>query len=234
MKTGIYQLHIPRTSGVFIRNALYSYSKENNKKLLSGHNFEIDIKEFKTSDYITGHYGLTPVPYVSKSFTILRDPAERSFSYLKYVWKALYGHLAIDDAFEYFLNDKNIIDVISNQQSKFLTSDIDLELYNNNTKNIADHFLSGWALTIKDVDVESVLNSINKNNIEVLFFDDKELYKKVFNIFKLENKDSIDYSKKINQSIEIDKNFYNKYYDRILEINKIDIEVYNILRNESK
>jgi hypothetical protein len=234
MKTGIYQLHIPRTSGVFVRKVLQAYSEENNKKLLSGHNFEISLKDFDTQDYITGHYGTTPISHTSKTFTILRDPAERSFSYMKYVWQAFYRHLTIEDTFEYFLNDKKIIDVISNQQSKFLTSDIDLELYNKNTKNIVNHFLSGWALIDKNIDAESVLKSINKNNIDVLFFDDEKLYEKVFSIFELENKDSIDYSKKINQSIEIDTNFYNKYYDRILEINKIDIEVYNILRNESK
>lgn len=234
MKTGIYQLHIPRTSGVFIRKVLQAYSEENNKKLLSGHNFEISLKDFDTQDYITGHYGITPISHTLKTFTILRDPAERSFSYMKYVWQAFYRHLTIEETFEYFLNDKNIIDAISNQQSKFLTSDIDLELYNKNTTNIVNHFLSGWSLIDKDIDTDSVLKSINKNDIEVLFFDDEKLYEKVFNIFKLENKDSVDYSKKINQSVEIDTNFYNKYYDRILEINKIDIEVYNILRNESK
>ncbi len=231
MKTGIYQLHIPRTSGVFIRNVLYHYSKENNKKLLSGHNFEISIEDFKTHDYITGHYGLSPVPYALNTFTIVRDPIERSFSYMKYVWKALYSNLSITDAFEYFLTNEKIVSVISNQQSKFLTCEIDMQTYNKNTKNMSDHFLSGWSLIDKKVEPDLVIESINENNVDVLFFEDEKLYEKVFNIFQLENKEDIDYSKKINQSVETDTNFYDRYYDRVLEINKIDMEVYNILRS---
>lgn len=231
MKSAIYQLHIPRTSGVFIRKVLYNYSKENNKKLLSGHNFEIAKEDFNTHDYIVGHYGLSPVPHALNTFTIIRDPIERSFSYLKYVWKAFYSNSSIIQAFEYFLTNEKIVNVISNQQSKFLTCEIDLKEYNKNTKNILNHFLSGWSLMVKQVETNLVIESINKNNIDILFFEDEKLYEKVFNIFQLENKEYIDYSKKINQSVEIDTKLYDRYYDRILEINKIDIEVYNILRS---
>jgi hypothetical protein len=106
-----------------------------------------------------------------------------------------------------------------------------MQTYNKNTKNMSDHFLSGWSLIDKKVEPDLVIESINENNVDVLLFEDEKLYEKVFNIFQLENKEDIDYSKKINQSVETDTNFYDRYYDRVLEINKIDMEVYNILRS---
>jgi len=234
MKTSIYQLHIPRTSGVFIRNALRLYSEQNNKSLLSGHNFKIEIEDFSKHDYITGHYGLTPIPYASKTFTIMREPAERTFSYMKYVWQALYKYLSMDEAFTHFLTNKEFRKTISNQQSNFLTSNIDLDVYNRNTNNVQGHVLSGWSLITGEIKSESVIESISSNNIDVLFFEDKDLYKNVFNIFELDNFQNIDFANKLNKSIELDIECYKKYYDEILKINDIDIEVYNILRNESK
>jgi hypothetical protein len=231
MKHTIYQLHIPRTSGVFIRSALRSYSENNNKSILAGHNFNINLEDFKVQDYIIGHYGLTPIPYASKTFTILRDPVERCFSYMKYVWQAFYRNLNIDEVFEKFLNDEDFKNILSNQQSKFLTSFMDIKSYNENTNNIKNHFLSGWSLIVPQINKDSVINSINNNNIEVLFFDDERLYKKVFDIFGINNISQIDYYKKTNQSVELDLNFYNKHYDKIVEINQIDIEFYNHLRS---
>jgi len=231
MKHSVYQLHIPRTSGVFIRSVLRNYSENNNKSILAGHNFNINLEDFKAQDYIIGHYGLTPTPYVSKTFTILRDPVERCFSYMKYVWQAFYRNSNIDEVFEKFLNDESFKNVLSNQQSKFLTSFMDIESYNKNTDNIKNHFLSGWSLVVPNINKELVIDSINTNSIEVLFFDDKELYKKVLNIFNIENTYGIDYYNKTNQSIELDLNFYNNYYDKIVKINQIDIEVYNHLRS---
>ena len=230
MEKAIYQLHIPRTSGVFVRSVLSSYSGKNNKSLLSGHNFKINIEDFKKQDYITGHYGTTPIPYAEKTFTVLRDPAKRTFSYMKYVWEKFYRQLSLDDAFNYFLTDQNFRENISNQQSKFLTADTDLENYNKNIHNMQNHVLSGWSLIAKEISKDAVLESIHNNNIEILFFEDPDLYKKVFTIFELVNRESIDYSKKINSSVEVDSYFYKKYYNEILQLNNIDIEVYNFLK----
>lgn len=233
MKTPIYYLHMPRTSGVFIRDKVLLHSEKNQKNFLSTHKINIELKDFENKDYISGHYGLTPIPYASTTFTILRDPVERTFSYMKYIWEHLYNYTSMDEAFMFFLTNKNFKENLSNQQSKFLTSEIDINEYNRNTNNIANHVRSNWYLITKNIDKDSVIESVNKNNIEVLFFEDPELYKKVFNFYKIDNSENIDFNKKMNESKKVDTEFYKKYYDQIFEMNKIDIEVYNFFKKDS-
>jgi hypothetical protein len=230
MNTAIYHLHIPRTSGIFIKNILLEDYKKNNKAVLCGHNIKIKMEDFKNKDYISGHYGLTPIPHSLKTFAILRDPVERSFSYMKYIWKWFYNDKSIEDVFNFFLTDKNFRELLSNQQSKFLTQSTNLDDYNNNIDDMEKHVLSGWSLIDKQIKQESVLESISKNNIEILFFEDKNLYKKVFNIFELKDVNNINYHKKINESPMVDSKFYKKCYNEIYKINNVDIDVYNFLR----
>jgi hypothetical protein len=130
MKTPIYYLHIPRTSGVFIRDKVLFHSEQNQKSFLSTHKINIGLEDFENKDYISGHYGLTPIPYVSTTFTILRDPIERTFSYMKYIWEHFYNYTSMDEAFMFFLTNKNFKEILSNQQSNFLTSQIDINEYN--------------------------------------------------------------------------------------------------------
>lgn len=233
MNKAIYHLHIPRTSGIFIKNVLLDYSQKTNKTVLSGHNIEININDFKNKDYIIGHYGLTPVPHSLKTFAILRDPVERSFSYMKYIWKWFYNDKKIEDVFNFFLTDTKFKELLSNQQSKFLTQTTNLDEYNKNIYDMNKHVLSGWSLINKEITKDSVLESIKKNNIEILFFEDNDLYKKVFNIFELDNVSDLDFSKKINESPIIDLEFYKECYNEIYSLNNIDIEVYNFLRKDS-
>ncbi len=231
MKQSVYFLHIPRTSGVFVGREVSAYSKLNNKNFLSGHSDNIQIKDFEDKDYVYGHYALTPIPYLSKTFTILRDPVERCFSYMKHIWKHFYFHMSIEDAFDFFLKDKDFKTKLSNQQSYFLTSEINMEEYNKNINDEFHHVLSGWNLIKKDINKESVIESIDKNNIEICFFEDKNIYNKVFDILQLTNIKDINFDKKKNESVQTKLNFYDKYYNEIYEINKIDIEVYNFLKN---
>jgi len=202
--------------------------------MLSGHDFEIKEEDFKNKDYIIGHYGLTPIPYSKKTFSILRNPAQRSFSYMKYVWEWHYADRPIEEVFNFFLTDKNFREALSNQQSKFLTQSTNLEEYNNNIDDMNKHVMSGWSLIHKDIDKNSVLDSIIKNNIEVLFFEDKDLYKKVFDILKLGSTENIDFYKKTNESKNFEPELYEKYHNELCEINILDIEVYNILKEKTK
>ncbi len=230
MKTPIYYLHIPRTSGVFIRDKVLLHSQENNKSFLSTHQINIELEDFKNKDYISGHYGLTPIPYASTTFTILRDPVERSFSYMKYIWEHFYNYLSMEQAFIFFLTNKNFRKNLSNQQSNFLTSHIDINEYNKNTNDTAKHVTSNWYLVTKEINKNSVIESVNKNNINILFFEDPNLYKKVFDFYELKNTSSINLNEKINESKKVDLEFYKKYYEEIYKINEIDIEVYNFFK----
>ncbi len=234
MKQGIYHLHIPRTSGIFIKRVLQQESRKSNKKLLSGHFFKIDIEDLKSQDYISGHYALTPVPHVLKTFTIIRNPVERTFSYMKYIWEHFYNYMTIEDSFNFFLNNQNYKKVLSNQQSQFLTQEINVDNYNKKIIDLRDMVYSGWTLDSKNITKESVIESVTRNNIEVLLYDDKDLYKKVFSIFEIENVNTLEFDKKINQSVEIDQDFYNKYYEQIYKMNEVDIEVYNFFKESNQ
>jgi hypothetical protein len=211
-----------------------AYSKENNKNILAGHNFKINIDDFSNKDYICGHYGLTPIPYSEKTFTVLRDPVERSFSYMKYIWIYQYNFMSMDEAFNFFLKKENLREVLSNQQSKFLTQNANLDEYNKNVNNVYQQVLSGWYLINKDIDMDSVINSVINNKIQVLFFDEPELYKKVFNIFKLTNIEKFDFSIKANESPKADTEVYKKWYDELHKINELDIKVYNFFKKGNK
>jgi hypothetical protein len=216
---------------MFFTKHLLDYSQKNNKAFFSrGHSDKIVLKNFETQDYITGHYGLTPVPYARKTFAILRDPVDRSFSYMKYIWQGHYSDKSIEDAFEFFLTDQKLQSALSNQHCKFLTSKIDVENYNKNIDDMKKHVESDWSLISKNIDRESVVKSIDENKIKILFFEDKDLHKKVFDIFELESTEHINFHEKRNSSITVDSKIYRKYYERICEINKNDIELYNFLK----
>lgn len=219
---------------MFIAKHVHMHSEKNNKNFFAtNHSTKIIVKDFKKQDYITGHYGLTPVPYAQTTFAILRNPVERSFSYMKYIWKGFYSHMSIDEAFVFFLTDKKIKKAISNQHSKFLTSELNVDEYNKNINDVNKHVISGWSLINKEINKNSVIKSIQDNKIKIFFFEDNDLYKKAFNVFELNNIENINFYQKRNCSITVDLQIYKKYYDRIYEINKIDIEVYDFLKERA-
>lgn len=217
----IYHLHIPRTSGGSIRKAIIKSNKY--KKIVSGHKEAININNMMTANFISGHYGITPSKYVDTTFTVLRKPNELTYSYIKYL-SFSENKYENEQSIKKYLNDEFLRNSVTNVISKFISLDLKLEDYN---KNITDHIKMAnnlWFLNTVDIDKDFVIDSINKNNIHIFFFDDPELYSK---ISKLLNYEIVEDSEKINKSYIDDEDLYNKYFDDINIANSLDNSIFS-------
>jgi hypothetical protein len=227
MKRCIYHLHIPRTSGVLIRELF----KKNNPKsfIVSGHKEKLYRTDMMNADFISGHYGTLPIEYSSDIFAIYREPVERTFSYLKYIWPRFYARMSFDEFLKFFLNDPVLVDAISNQQSKFLTGNINLEKYNDDIYYLKKMVESNWHVENFLQDSKSILEYIDINNIKMFDYAEPNVYQKISELFKL-NIDISGFDDVINPSLDIKEKQYISYIDQIREINLLDLELYNYVK----
>lgn len=223
MKRCVYYLHIPRTSGVFIREMVKT--KKTEATIVAGHNFELSNECFEKAEIIIGHYGTTPIKYSDHTFSILRNPLERTYSYLKYIWSKFYYTISIENFFKTYLDNDKFLNAISNQQSKMLTGSIDLKEYNKNVKDLKDMVEINWSLNNYKTDINGVVKSIKDNNINIFNFNNKNLYQDVFKILNI-SLEKIDIKNKINQSPYIKEDLYVKNYELLKNINNLDLELY--------
>jgi hypothetical protein len=228
MKRCIYHLHIPRTSGVLIRELF----KKNNPKsfIVSGHKEKLYRTDMMNADFISGHYGTLPIEYASSTFAILREPIDRTFSCLKYIWSHFYFDMTVDNFFEFYLSSPELIESVSNQQSKFLTGPIDINNYNLNIQNLKKMVESNWFVQGKPELLTDVIQSISLNNIKILDYSSKNIYHEVSEIIQ-NNYTKENFETKINSSTKVSEKVYKKYYDKIVEINNLDLELYEYFRN---
>jgi hypothetical protein len=218
----IYHLHIPRTSGGSLRKEIINNSSF--KKILSGHNTKISLDDFKSSSFISGHYGIGPARYSKKTFTILRDPNELTYSYIKYLTFVPDNTVANEKSLVKYLNNKDLSSSVTNVISKFLTLDTNIEKYNS---NIHDHITmanNSWFLKQKSFSENDVISSILKNNIKIFYFNDKDLYQNIGNFLNIDI--DINRIENLNVSIDEDSHLYEKYFDKINSLNNIDNAVF--------
>lgn len=227
MSKAIYHLHIPRTSGVLIRELF----KQNNPDafIVAGHKDELSLSDMAKADFISGHYGTLPMDYSSSVFTIYREPIERTFSLLKYLWSKFYHEKPFDDFIDLFLNDDRLVESISNQQSKFLTGTINLDKYNDDIKHLKKIVENNWHIENYKTDVKSVIEHIKNSNIKIFDYADNNVYKKIVQSFNL-NIPTDSFNNVANETLYIDINKYSRYSDKIKEINSIDLELYDYIK----
>ena len=227
MKQCVYHLHIPRTSGVLIRELF----KKNNPKsfVVAGHREKLFISDMMNADFISGHYGTLPIQYSSQTFAIYREPVDRTFSYLKYIWPRFYSNMNFIDFLNFFFSNKNLVESITNQQSKFLTGNINLERYNNDIYYLKKMVENNWHIENYETDIESVKDYINKSNINIFNYEEPDLYKKIINSINL-NIPEHSFDDVVNSSLKIDEQTYSSYTDKIKEINNIDLELYDYFK----
>jgi hypothetical protein len=218
----VYHLHLPRTSGVFLRNQL---RLENS---ICGHHFKIDPEDFKKVDYAMGHYGSEPIKYADYSFAILRDPVERTISYFKYIKEHLYTGLDVVEVIDLYLNDPRMYNSVDNLSNKFLTGVVDFELYNKNINYSRIVVENGWYLKSYAKSYEESIQKIKDSGINLLYFNDLKLYDKISEIYGIK----IDKSQMVNHNgvswVNASKNYDipKSYYNILKNINKIDMEIY--------
>ena len=222
-----YHLHIPRTSGVYVRNLLTkSHPPE---AVVSGHYRTLSISAFNSAKVISGHYGLSPCPFSNKIFTIVRDPHELTFSYIKYLSLFDGPNSFTEDHLKRYLNDDDLRNSVTNVLSKFLSLELDLDAYNKNIHDLLHMANKSWYLKDTDYSVETAMESIEQNNIKVFYYKSEMLYENLAQFLGIPIEDLP--SEKINSSPADKSDLYRKYYNEIAEANKIDNLLYERLIN---
>lgn len=209
----VYHLHLPRTSGVFLRNVL------NLKNSVAGHSFPININDFKNVEYAMGHYGTYPIQFSSLTFSILRNPVERTISYLKYIKHNFYQSININDLVLLYLENKTLKESISNLSNKFLTGSVNFSMYNKYIKDQRIIVENGWFCEDYKQNSKNSIEQINKDNIQILYFEDPELYNKISKIYNIEI---------IGERLNFSYNYSisKELIDEIVKINEIDLDIY--------
>jgi hypothetical protein len=60
----IYHLHIPRTSGIYIKNNVIPHLISNGVEHFISNRSRIDVEKIKQSKFVGGHFGLMPLDYI--------------------------------------------------------------------------------------------------------------------------------------------------------------------------
>jgi hypothetical protein len=202
--SSIYHLHIPRTGGVFIRNQLLNQYKGD--QCFATHYQPLKTHSLFNYRYVSGHFGTYPISHMNnpKVFTVLRNPVDRFLSYYKYT-RAFFN----EDMLDKWLWDKNLSSIHANTQTKFLSNPIDIDIYNINLVN-KNTVNSNWFIG-QDANMQKAQKFVDTN--EVFFME------------QLDDLFNIDNPIKVNNSGK-KPNITQEQYDRIVELNSLDIELY--------
>lgn len=206
-----YHLHIPRTSGGFVRNLLVDsgYFKNN----VVGHYRTISENDFKNADLISGHYGINPISFVDKTFAIVRKPNELTFSYIKYLSMVPGGEKFSEDSIKRYLGEENLRKSVTNVSSQFFSLKLNFKSYNENIHDHMNMANNSWYLDGKEFSADTAIDSILKNNIYTFMYESTTLYNDILDMMGLSTE--INKNKKVNKSFVDETDLYEKYFNEI-------------------
>lgn len=210
--SSIYHLHIPRTGGIYVKNQLLE--KYQGSNVFASHYSKLEIDNLYRCQYVSGHFGTTPIEYLSNPlvFTVLRNPVDRFISYYKYTKPFFY-----EDMLDTWLYDETLSKLHSNTQLKFITNPIDISQYNKNLVN-KETVNNNWFIG-QEENIDKAKSFI-KNNL-ILFTENLDEY------FNTTGEIRINKSGKKPEITQIQ-------YDRIVELNRLDIELYEYALRSKK
>lgn len=224
----IYHLHIPRTSGGFIRKSIVSKIDGYN---VVGHYRSISDEDFKKASFISGHYGLNPSNFVDRIFTVLRNPNELTFSYIKYLSLVSGVNNFSEDFLKKYLYEDKLRFAVTNVNTKFLSANVNIDQYNKNINNHINMANNLWYLEIEDVSSANAIRQIKDKNILTFFYDSKNLYRDIHDMIGI-NYNPINISR-VNQSFADTEELYEKYFDEISLANNVDLQLYRRFKDEA-
>jgi len=219
----IYHLHIPRTSGVFIREQMI---KKTDMSMFVGHREPIP-QSMSEYEYVSGHFATNFIQDFDTNFAIYRNPVELTFSYINYMRDNLYNHLSLDELIEEYAKTDKIKNFV-NMNSKFLTGTMDVSKYNEMITDLKEVAESGWYVETKCNTLDMFVDIIQKNNTYLVDYSDNKKYEKISELYKVNYNDI-----KINKSSEIEDATTSKYFELITELNSFDLEVYEYLKEQA-
>jgi hypothetical protein len=218
----LYHLHIPRTSGGYIRELILNSLKP--EKTIIRHNNPLPKDGFSDADFISGHYGLNPCSYADKTFTVLRDPNELTFSYIKFITLVPGQPEFSEDYLKRYLYDESLRKSVTNVMTKFLSFHVDIEEYN---KVLIDHMErvhNCWFLKTEEPSYNEALKNISDRNIKTFLYNSPTLYDDISSFVGV---DRFDYSiEKVHESPPANRDLFEKYFDEISAANSEDIKLY--------
>ena len=230
----IYHLHIPRTSGVYVRlNVLPEIKARSIKHFASNRFLPINVNVIKESQFVSGHFGLMPLDYMDSPeiFTIVRDPIERFISYFNYTIKPHQSQKRIEERFHNWLYGEDSVNQ-SNLQSKFLTGKTNIEKFNKDVVTFNTTIESGWHIEDYSLNIKDVIN--NLQNIKCYTFEELNLFRldmnksleKQFGFSVFQNTEKI--NELTSERIRIKPS--KEQLNRIQELNSVDMELYEHIR----
>lgn len=232
----IYHLHIPRTSGIYIKNNVLPHLISGGVEHFISNRTVIDPEKIKSSKFVGGHFGLMPLQYMDNPtvFCMLRDPVERYISYFKYTTTYIKDH---EEAVDKKINDwlyGQQAEVQANMQSKFLTGSMNITKFNYGVTMYQNAVSNGWFIEDYSLDIDKIKENIDKFNCYTL--DNNEAFKNDLNL-ELEKEfgfNTFKYDDKANESRDIGVVFTEDQIQRIKELNSIDMEIYNYVQETQK
>ena len=231
----IYHLHIPRTSGIYVKNNIHPYLKASGIQTFASNRTPFNIDVVKDSKFVSGHFATSPIKFMDNPdiFCIIRNPIDRFISYFRYTAIVLVEKVRMEEKLESWLYGEQS-KIQDNMQSKFLTGKINLKEFNENTKNFNKKVDNGWFVEDYCLDINYIKKSID--NMYCYTLENHNNFKEDMNksLIKNFNFSTFKHSDKTNESIDIGINFTKSQINRIEELNSIDYEVYEYVRSIKK
>ena len=134
------------------------------------------------------------------------------------------------DFFDSYLSDEKLLESVSNQQSKFLTGPVDIDKYNSNIQNLKNTVESNWFVQSNAKSIDEVFSSIDINNIQIFDYKRDDTYYEISKIVGLDYSKTL-FENKINVSPFMIKDLHSIYYDKIVKINNLDLELYEYFKS---
>jgi hypothetical protein len=195
----------------------------------------IDKDEIKNSKFVGGHFGRMPIDLMNNPtvFSVIRDPVERFISYFKYTTGLIrMGEEAEEKLDNWLYGDQS--EIQSNSQSKFLTGKINIDKFNEGINFFQKAVNNNWFIEDYSLELDDVLKNLDKMyyysmvNHDIFIEDLNKALKEKFGFTTFKHKD------KSNSSPDIGLEFSKKDIDRILELNQLDLEVYEYVQKNKK
>ena len=217
-------MHVPRTSGTFIKRIICNSPAYLN--CFSGYKKVIEHEDFINKQFISGHFGAGPLEYCEKAFAVIRDPNELTFSWIEHIAATGKRNIPFEKLLDMYLSPSEFNYPVSNMLSKYLTGVMDVAEYNKNyNPNLITAVDNCFFLKNYITDYEDVISFIEDKNINIYIYGSKDIYKNIFFDYNVGDINFDEY-RIVNESPTEYNYLYDKYFDRINELNDLDRPVY--------